>query len=71
MGAGVRAARVWRTVLGVEHTVIEGIDLEQVGSEEVLVAGVRPASIDRAAECRAPPPNLVVIHTLLPYTRSP
>jgi hypothetical protein len=29
-------------VLGVEHTVIEGVDLEQVGTEEVLVARVRP-----------------------------
>ena len=32
MGDGVRAARVWRAVLGVEHTVIEGVDLEQVGN---------------------------------------
>lgn len=42
MGDGVRAAGVWRAVLGVEHTVIEGVDLEQAGTEEVLVARVRP-----------------------------
>jgi len=42
VGDGVRVARVWRAVLGVEHTVIEGVDLEQVGAEEVLVARVRP-----------------------------
>jgi hypothetical protein len=36
----VRAARVWRAVLGVEHTVIE-VDLEQAGTEEMQVARVR------------------------------
>jgi transposase len=38
----VRAARVWKAVLGVQHTVIEKVALEQVGTEEVLVARVRP-----------------------------
>ena len=42
MGDGVRAARVWPAVLGVEHTVIEGVDLESAGTEEVLVVRVRP-----------------------------
>jgi transposase len=41
VGDGVRAARVWRAVLGVEHTVIEGVDLESAGTGEVLVARVR------------------------------
>lgn len=39
MGDGVRVARVWRAVLGVEHTVIEGVELERAGTGEVLVAG--------------------------------
>ena len=35
--------RVWRRVLGVEHTVIEWVDLEPDGRVgEVLVAQVRP-----------------------------
>ena len=38
----MRAQGVWRRVLGVEHTVIEGVDLEHRGAEEVLVARVRP-----------------------------
>ena len=40
----MRASRVWKAVLGVEHTVIEGVALEeQTGTaEEVLVARVRP-----------------------------
>ncbi|MBA2323450.1 MAG: transposase family protein [Pseudonocardiales bacterium] len=38
----MRAARVWRSVLGVEHTVIEPVDLEADGEGEVLVARVRP-----------------------------
>jgi hypothetical protein len=39
----VRTTRVWRRVLGVEHTVIEWVDLEpdRCGGE-VLVAQVRP-----------------------------
>lgn len=38
----MRAVRVWRSVLGVQHTVIEKVELEQLGGEEVLVATVRP-----------------------------
>ncbi|MGH3999197.1 MAG: transposase [Pseudonocardiaceae bacterium] len=38
----MRATRVWRRVLGVEHTVIESVDLEADGwGGEVLVARVR------------------------------
>jgi len=58
VGDGVRVARVWRVVLGVEHTVIEGVDLERVGTEEVLVARVCPvrARRNRCGRCgrRAP-----------------
>jgi hypothetical protein len=41
---GGRRARCqgMRAVLGVEHTVIEGVDLERAGTEEVVVARVRP-----------------------------
>ena len=38
----MRSARVWRRLLGVEHTVVEDVDLEGDGAEEVLVARVRP-----------------------------
>jgi transposase len=38
----LRAVRVWRSVLGVAHTVREKVELESVGGEEVLVATVRP-----------------------------
>jgi transposase len=38
----LRAVRVWRSVLGVQHTVIEKVELERQGREEVLVATVRP-----------------------------
>jgi transposase len=39
----VRTTRVWRRVLGVEHTVIERVDLESDGrGGEVLIAQVRP-----------------------------
>jgi transposase len=39
----VRTTRVWRRVLGVEHTVIESVDLEPSGrGGEVLVAQMRP-----------------------------
>jgi transposase len=37
----VRDARVWATLLGVEHTVVEGVELE---GGDVLVASVRPAA---------------------------
>jgi transposase len=38
----LRAVRVWRSVLGVQHTVVEKVELEAQGGEEVLVATVRP-----------------------------
>ncbi|MBV9314377.1 MAG: transposase [Pseudonocardia sp.] len=38
----MRGGRVWRSVLSVEHTVIEKIELETVKGEDVLVASVRP-----------------------------
>jgi transposase len=38
----LRAVRVWRSVLGVQHTVIEKVELERQGVEDVLVATVRP-----------------------------
>lgn len=39
----MRAVRVWRSVLGVQHTVMEKVELETQEGEEVLVATVRPA----------------------------
>lgn len=41
-GTALRAVRVWRSVLGVQHTVVEKVELETDGGEEVLVATVRP-----------------------------
>lgn len=38
----MRAVRVWRSVLGVQHTVIEKVELETQCDQEVLVASVRP-----------------------------
>ena len=43
----MRARRVCKAVRGVGHTVLEGVDLEPAGAEEVLVAWVRPT------RCRA------------------
>lgn len=38
-GNGVRTTRVWRRLLGVEHTVIESVDPESDGrGGEVLIA---------------------------------
>jgi len=54
-GNGVRTTRVWRRVLGVEHTVIESVELEPDGrGGEVLVAVVRPkAGVARqCSRCR-------------------
>lgn len=44
----MRTARVWRRLLGVEHTVIESVELEGEGREEVLVARVRPTASRRS-----------------------
>jgi len=49
----VRAVRVWKAVLGVQHTVIEGVDLEPAGAGEVLVARVRPTR-SRTGRCGRP-----------------
>ncbi|MGH3742459.1 MAG: ISL3 family transposase [Micromonosporaceae bacterium] len=46
----MRAVRVWRSVLGVQHTVIEKVELEVQGGEEVLVATVRPTQ-SRQGRC--------------------
>jgi hypothetical protein len=51
----VRTTRVWRRVLGVEHTVIESVDLESEGrGGEVLVAQVRPKAgvASRCSRCQ-------------------
>jgi transposase len=55
----VRAARVWRSVLGVEHTVIESVELEPEGGAEVLVARVRPTRSrrGRCGRCRRRAPG--------------
>lgn len=45
---GVRNVRVWQRLLGVEHTVIERIELVQEGGEEVVVARVRPTRSRRS-----------------------
>jgi transposase len=54
----LRAVRVWRSVLGVQHTVIEKVELERQGVEDVLVATVRPtrSRLGRCGRCgmRAP-----------------
>jgi transposase len=49
----LRAARVWRVVLGVQHTVIERVELQTAGGQEVLVATVRPTRSrqDRCGRC--------------------
>jgi transposase len=48
----VRASRIWKAVLGVEHTVIETVDLEMdPGGQLVVLAGVRPT---RRAASRCP-----------------
>jgi transposase len=50
----VRAARVWRSVLGVEDTVIESVELEPDGGGEMVVASVRPTRSrrGRCGRCR-------------------
>ena len=44
----MRTARVWPVLLGVEHTVIEKVELRQENGEEVLVASVRPTRSRRS-----------------------
>lgn len=39
----MRTARVWKVLLGVEHTVIESVELGRDGEGELLLARVRPA----------------------------
>ena len=44
----MRSARVFRRLLGVEHAVIESVDLVQERGEEVIVASVRPVASRRS-----------------------
>jgi transposase len=55
----VRAARVWRSVLGVENTVIESVELEADGGGEMVVARVRPTRSrqGRCGRCRRRSPG--------------
>jgi transposase len=46
----LRAARIWRVLLGVRHTVVEGVELEASPRGEVLIARVRPTR-SRASRC--------------------
>jgi transposase len=50
----VRATRVWRRVLGVEHTVVESVCLDGDGPSAVLVARVRvkAGQASRCSRCR-------------------
>ncbi|HEX8933973.1 MAG TPA: ISL3 family transposase [Pseudonocardiaceae bacterium] len=51
----MRTTRVWRGVLGVEHTVIESVELESDGrGGEVLIAAVRPkaGAARRCSRCQ-------------------
>jgi len=41
-GTALRAVRVWRVLLGVRHTVVEGVEPQTTPRGEVLVARVRP-----------------------------
>ncbi len=49
----MRTVRVWKRLLGVEHTMIESVELEGEGAAEVVVARVRPARSrrSRCARC--------------------
>ena len=44
----MRTARVWRGLLGVEHTVIESVELVEEAGEEILIATVRPVRSRRS-----------------------
>ena len=58
----MRTARIWRRAVGVEHTVIESIDLEDAGrGAEVLIASVPPQGWDRVA--------VLTLRTALPGLR--
>lgn len=46
----MRSVRVFRRLLGVEHTVIESVELDEERGEEVIVARVRPVA-SRASRC--------------------
>lgn len=46
----MRTVRVWKQLLGVEHTVIENVALVEEGGEQVLIASVRPTR-SRASRC--------------------
>lgn len=55
----MRAARVWRSVLGVEHTVIESVEIEADDGGEAVVARVRPTRSrrGRCGRCRRRAPG--------------
>lgn len=44
----MRRARVWPVLLGVEHTVIENVEMVQDGGEQVVLARVRPTRSRRS-----------------------
>ena len=56
LGNGVSGVRVFRRLLGVEHTVVEGVELvkDEERGEEVLIASVRPVASHalRCSSCR-------------------
>ena len=54
----MRTTRLWRRVLGVEHTVIESVDLEtDARGQEVLLARVRvkAGAAQRCSRCQRLP----------------
>ena len=44
---GVSSVRVWRALLGVEHAVIERVEIDDDGDEPVVVVQVRPGRRQR------------------------
>jgi transposase len=55
--SGVRESRVWKRLLGVEATVVEGVDLDPVS--DAVVVSVRPDRrfVSRCGRCRTPSPG--------------
>ncbi len=50
----MRTARVWRVLLGVEHTVIESVELIEEAGQEVLLAPGAPDSLAAVAVLAVP-----------------
>jgi hypothetical protein len=67
-GNGVRTARVFQRLLGVEQTTVESVELVVEDGEEVLVARVRPHAGQRSRcnRCRRRCPG---IHEEVPEER--